>query len=177
MDQHGDQYPAGMDKPCEEYVDDGWCFVAVKTKVGQKKGVDPQPAQRDVDSKLPAGSAFDGHVQVAVQAALTGHLVLSTLHTNDAAGAITRMTDMGVESYKLAAAMVGVVAQRLVRTICPKCRTSYFPSSEYLHALHYRGDMRRSFHGSARGGDDRGANRRVAGERTGGRDRRADPGD
>ncbi len=63
MDQHGYQYPAGMDKPCEEYVDDGWCFVAVKTKVGQKKGVDPQPAQRDVDSKLPAGSAFDGHVQ------------------------------------------------------------------------------------------------------------------
>ncbi len=83
--------------------------------------------------------------QVAVQAALTGHLVLSTLHTNDAAGAITRMTDMGVEPYKLAAALAGVVAQRLVRTICPKCRTSHFPSSEYLHALHYRGDTRRSF--------------------------------
>jgi len=83
--------------------------------------------------------------QVAVQAALTGHLVLSTLHTNDAPGAITRMVDMGVERYKLAAAMVGVIAQRLVRTICPKCRTSYFPSSEYLNALHYKGDMRRSF--------------------------------
>ena len=83
--------------------------------------------------------------QVAVQAALTGHLVLSTLHTNDSVSAITRMMDMGIESYKLAAALVGVVAQRLVRTICPHCRTSYYPSAEYLEALHYQGDKRRSF--------------------------------
>ena len=83
--------------------------------------------------------------QVAVQAALTGHLVLSTLHTNDSAGAVMRLMDMGVESYKLAAALVGVVAQRLVRTICPHCRTTYYPSAEYLEALHYKGDKRRSF--------------------------------
>ena len=83
--------------------------------------------------------------QVAVQAALTGHLVLSTLHTNDSISAITRMLDMQVESYKLAAALVGVVAQRLVRTICPNCQTNYYPSAEYLQALHYQGDMRRSF--------------------------------
>ncbi len=83
--------------------------------------------------------------QVAVQAALTGHLVLSTLHTNDSISAITRMMDMGIESYKLAAALVGVVAQRLVRTICPHCRTSYFPSAEYLETLHYQGDNRQSF--------------------------------
>lgn len=83
--------------------------------------------------------------QIAVQAALTGHLVLSTLHTNDAAGAVTRMVDMGVESYKLAAALAGVVAQRLVRKICPNCRTSYFPSSDYLKSLNYTGDLRRSF--------------------------------
>ena len=83
--------------------------------------------------------------QVAVQAALTGHLVLSTLHTNDSISAITRMMDMGIESYKLAAALVGVVAQRLVRTICPACQTSYYPSAEYLEALHYQGDKRRSF--------------------------------
>jgi type IV pilus assembly protein PilB len=83
--------------------------------------------------------------QVAVQAALTGHLVLSTLHTNDSASAITRMMDMGIESYKLAAALVGVVAQRLVRTICPHCQASYYPSAEYLSLLHYQGDMHRSF--------------------------------
>jgi type IV pilus assembly protein PilB len=83
--------------------------------------------------------------QVAVQAALTGHLVLSTLHTNDSVSAITRMMDMGIESYKLAAALIGVVAQRLVRTICPNCQTTYYPRSEFLKALHYKGDMRRSF--------------------------------
>jgi type IV pilus assembly protein PilB len=83
--------------------------------------------------------------QVAVQAALTGHLVLSTLHTNDSAGAVLRLMDMGVESYKIAAALVGVVAQRLVRTICPHCRTTHYPSAEYLDALHYTGDKRRSF--------------------------------
>jgi type IV pilus assembly protein PilB len=83
--------------------------------------------------------------QVAVQAALTGHLVLSTLHTNDSAGAVMRLMDMGVESYKLAAALVGVVAQRLVRTICPNCKTTYYAGAEYLEALHFKGDKRRSW--------------------------------
>jgi len=63
--------------------------------------------------------------EIAVQAALTGHLVLSTLHTNDSPGAITRMIDMGVEPYLLSSALIGVIAQRLVRTICPDCKTSY----------------------------------------------------
>jgi type IV pilus assembly protein PilB len=83
--------------------------------------------------------------QVAVQAALTGHLVLSTLHTNDSCGAVMRLMDMGVESYKLAAALVGVLAQRLVRTICPNCRATYYASAEYLEALHFKGDKRRSW--------------------------------
>ncbi|HSW47085.1 MAG TPA: ATPase, T2SS/T4P/T4SS family [Phycisphaerae bacterium] len=69
---------------------------------------------------------------VAIQAALTGHLVLSTLHTNDSPGAITRLTDMGVEPYLIASCLNGVVAQRLARTICPHCRTSYFPSPTAL---------------------------------------------
>jgi type IV pilus assembly protein PilB len=63
--------------------------------------------------------------EIAVQAALTGHLVLSTLHTNTAIGAITRMIDMGVEPYLLSSALIGVLGQRLVRTICPECRTQY----------------------------------------------------
>ena len=63
MDQHGYQYPKGMDKVCGEYIDQEWCFVAVKTKVGQKKGVDPRPGQRTVQSELPPRSVFDGHVQ------------------------------------------------------------------------------------------------------------------
>ena len=63
--------------------------------------------------------------EIAVQAALTGHLVLSTLHTNDSAGAITRLLDMGIEPFLLSSALVGVVAQRLLRTVCPECKTSY----------------------------------------------------
>ena len=61
--------------------------------------------------------------EIAVQSALTGHLVLSTLHTNDSVGAVIRMIDMGVEPYLLSSALIGVVAQRLVRTICQACRT------------------------------------------------------
>ncbi|HVE50233.1 MAG TPA: type II secretion system ATPase GspE [Casimicrobiaceae bacterium] len=60
--------------------------------------------------------------QIAVQASLTGHLVLATLHTNDAASAVTRLADMGVEPYLLASSLLGVLAQRLVRTLCPQCR-------------------------------------------------------
>ena len=63
--------------------------------------------------------------EIAVQAALTGHLVLSTLHTNDSIGAVTRIIDMGVEPYLLSSALLGVVAQRLLRTICPACRTKF----------------------------------------------------
>ena len=63
MDDNGYQYPTGMDAVCDEYVESGWCFVAVKTKVGQKGGVDPQPGQRAVTSRLPDGATFDGNVQ------------------------------------------------------------------------------------------------------------------
>jgi general secretion pathway protein E len=66
--------------------------------------------------------------QIAVQASLTGHLVLATLHTNDAASAITRLADMGVEPYLLASSLLGVLAQRLVRTLCPACRVVGRPS-------------------------------------------------
>ncbi|MCP3904442.1 MAG: Flp pilus assembly complex ATPase component [Planctomycetes bacterium] len=70
--------------------------------------------------------------RVAVQAALTGHLVLATLHTNDAPGAVSRLLDMGIEAYLLSSALNGVVAQRLVRTICPSCITKYYPTAGVL---------------------------------------------
>jgi hypothetical protein len=63
LEQHKYKYPDGMDKPCNEYVADGWCFVAVKTKVSDKKGVDPKPGQRRVRAGLPSGASFDGFVQ------------------------------------------------------------------------------------------------------------------
>ena len=67
--------------------------------------------------------------QIAVQASLTGHLVLATLHTNDASSAVTRLADMGVEPYLLASSLLGVLAQRLVRTLCPACKTASAPTS------------------------------------------------
>lgn len=73
--------------------------------------------------------------EIAIQAALTGHLVLSTLHTNDAPSAITRLVDMGIEPYLLSSCIVGVLAQRLVRRICPDCKEAYEPSERELHSL------------------------------------------
>ncbi len=73
--------------------------------------------------------------EIAIQAALTGHLVLSTLHTNDAPSAITRLVDMGIEPYLLSSCIVGVLAQRLVRRICPDCKEAYVPSARELQSL------------------------------------------
>jgi type IV pilus assembly protein PilB len=73
--------------------------------------------------------------QIAVQASLTGHLVLSTLHTNDAAGAVTRMVDMGVEPFLISSTLLGVLAQRLVRRVCIKCRTPFEPSESQLQNM------------------------------------------
>ena len=73
--------------------------------------------------------------EIAIQAALTGHLVLSTLHTNDAPSAITRLVDMGIEPYLLSSCIVGVLAQRLVRCICPHCKETYQPSEGELKSL------------------------------------------
>lgn len=67
--------------------------------------------------------------QIAVQASLTGHLVLATLHTNDAVGAVTRLVDMGVEQFLLASSLIGILAQRLVRRLCPECRKAYPPDA------------------------------------------------
>jgi hypothetical protein len=76
MDDHGYKYPAGMDAVCEEYVKLGWCFVAEKAKVGGKSNVDPKPRMKGVDTKLPAGSAFDGHVQAMAFRFKTDKLIL-----------------------------------------------------------------------------------------------------
>ena len=73
--------------------------------------------------------------QIAIQASLTGHLVLSTLHTNDAPGAVTRLVDMGVEPFLISSSLMAVLAQRLVRTICKKCRTSFEPTESQLSLL------------------------------------------
>lgn len=76
--------------------------------------------------------------EIAVQAALTGHLVLSTLHTNESTGAITRLIEMGIEPYLLSSSLIGVVAQRLLRTVCQECKTSYLASPDELIRNHWQ---------------------------------------
>ncbi len=73
--------------------------------------------------------------EIAVQSALTGHLLFSTLHTNDSAGAITRLLDMGVENFLLGSTLLGVLAQRLVRIICPHCKMPVYPDDEMIKAM------------------------------------------
>ena len=84
--------------------------------------------------------------RTAIQAALTGHLVFSTLHTNDACSAITRLVNMGVEPYLIGAALNAILAQRLVRRICPKCRQSYDPPRTIRKALDKMGHHFETFH-------------------------------
>ncbi len=91
--------------------------------------------RQDPDRILVGEIRDQDTAQIAIQAALTGHLVLSTLHTNDAAGAVTRFIDMGVQPFLLSATLLGVLAQRLVRTICPYCKTPYTPSRSLLNQL------------------------------------------
>ncbi|HWA56551.1 MAG TPA: type II/IV secretion system protein [Gemmatimonadales bacterium] len=99
----------------------------VQVQVHEKAGLTFAAALRSILRQDPdvvlVGEIRDRETaQIAVQASLTGHLVLSTLHTNDAPNAVTRLTDMGIEAYKLGSALRGVLAQRLMRRICPTCR-------------------------------------------------------
>lgn len=89
--------------------------------------------------------------EIAIQASLTGHLVFSTLHTNDASGAVTRLIDMGVEPFLISSTMEGVLAQRLVRTICSECKQPYQPDREVLELLGLSADQvqdRPFYHGT-----------------------------
>ena len=86
--------------------------------------------RQDPDIMMVGEIRDEETARISIQAALTGHLVLSTLHTNDSAGAVTRMQDIGVEPYLVASSLIGVIAQRLVRLICPECREEYVPDVE-----------------------------------------------
>jgi general secretion pathway protein E len=70
--------------------------------------------------------------EIAIQSALTGHLVFSTLHTNDAASAVTRLIDMGIEPFLITSSVIAILAQRLVRVICPVCKEAYNPDEQSL---------------------------------------------
>jgi len=114
-----------------EYAIEGIGQTQVNTKVDMTFARGLRAILRQDPDVVMVGEIRDLETaQIAVQASLTGHLVLSTLHTNTAAGAITRMEDMGVEPFLLSSSLLGVLAQRLVRTLCPHCRESHLPDEE-----------------------------------------------
>jgi general secretion pathway protein E len=111
-----------------------------QTQVSEKKGMTFAAGLRSVLRQDPdvimVGEIRDQETAVmAIQSALTGHLVFSTLHTNDAASAVTRLLDLGIESYLLASSLVAVLAQRLVRKVCPHCADEYMPTADELNRL------------------------------------------
>jgi type IV pilus assembly protein PilB len=109
-----------------EYQLDFCNQVQINEKIGLDFGSALRSLLRQDPDVMMIGEIRDNETaRIAVQAALTGHLVLSTLHTNDAASSITRLVNIGVDEYLIAASLNAVLAQRLVRKICPKCKTEY----------------------------------------------------
>ncbi len=119
-----------------EYDVDGIIQVPVNDAIGMTFSRILRAFLRQDPDRILVGEIRDiDTAQIAIQAALTGHLVLSTLHTNDAPGAVTRLIDMGTEPFLVAASLEGVLAQRLLRTICKNCKASYEPNEALLTQL------------------------------------------
>lgn len=119
-----------------EYDMDGIVQVPIDSSIGNTFANCLRAILRQDPDKILVGEIRDLETaEIAVQASLTGHLVFSTLHTNDAPSTITRMKDMGVPTFLITATVEAILAQRLVRTICPNCREEYTPSQEVLDDL------------------------------------------
>lgn len=119
-----------------EYKLKGIAQIAVHPKIGLNFAAGLRHILRQDPDVVMIGEIRDSETaEIAIQASLTGHLVLSTLHTNDAPSAIPRLIDMGIEPYLLSSTITGVLAQRLVRKICSECREEYDPSDEELALL------------------------------------------
>jgi type IV pilus assembly protein PilB len=134
-----------------EYDLEGIVQVPVNEAIGLTFARTLRAFLRQDPDRIMVGETRDLQTaQISIQAALTGHLVFTTLHTNDAPGAITRLIDMGVEPFLISSTLAAVLGQRLVRSICPQCRTTYRPSEMLLSQLgRSRRDVadREFFHG------------------------------
>jgi len=119
-----------------EYEIEGIMQVPINHQVGLTFAASLRSFLRQDPDTIMVGEIRDLETaQIAVQASLTGHVVLSTLHTNDAPGAVTRLIDMGLEPFLISAAIEGILAQRLLRRICRSCRTAYEPDQETVSLL------------------------------------------
>lgn len=119
-----------------EYKLEGINQVQVNAKAGLTFANGLRSILRQDPDIIMIGEIRDGETaQIAIRASITGHLVLSTIHTNDAASSVVRLLDMGVEPYLVSSSLVGVIAQRLVRNICPRCKKAYTPSDNEMLML------------------------------------------
>lgn len=119
-----------------EYDVEGIVQVPINESTGNKFAVVLRAFLRQDPDVMMVGEIRDlESAQISIQASLTGHLVFSTLHTNDASGAVTRLIDMGVAPYLISSTLEAVLAQRLVRTVCQHCRTAYMPDDDVLQSL------------------------------------------
>jgi len=119
-----------------EFDIDGIMQVPVREAIGMTFAAGLRAFLRQDPDIIMVGEMRDLETaQISIQASLTGHLVLSTLHTNDAAGAVTRLLDMGVEPFLISSTLLCVLAQRLIRTICKKCRSPFEPTDKQLQML------------------------------------------
>src|SRR5207302_9493821 len=125
-----------------EYDIDGITQVPINADIGLTFAAALRSILRQDPDKILVGEIRDLETaQIAVQSALTGHMVFSTLHTNDAPSTITRMRDMGLEPFLITATLEAILAQRLVRKICEDCRTEFEPSAEILMELNLTPDQ------------------------------------
>jgi type IV pilus assembly protein PilB len=116
-----------------EYDIEGLIQVPINEGIGLNFGRVLRAFLRQDPDRIMVGETRDLETaQIAIQASLTGHLVFTTLHTNDSSGAVTRLIDMGVEPFLISSSLEAVLAQRLIRRICPNCRTAYEPKEELL---------------------------------------------
>lgn len=119
-----------------EYDIEGIIQVPMNDAIGLNFARTLRAFLRQDPDRIMVGETRDVETaQIAIQASLTGHLVFTTLHTNDAPGAVTRLIDMGVEPFMISSSLEGVLGQRLIRKICPQCRTAYEPTEAVLNQL------------------------------------------
>ncbi len=124
-----------------EYQLPGVNQIQVKSAIGLTFANSLRSIVRQDPDVILIGEIRDAETaEIAIHSALTGHLVLSTLHTNDAPSAITRLIDMGMEDYLLSSTIIGILAQRLVRAACPYCRQAYIPDPAILQEMKMNGD-------------------------------------
>ncbi len=131
-----------------EYQIDGINQIHVKPRIGLTFANGLRHIVRQDPDVIMIGEIRDTETaEIAIHSALTGHLVFSTLHTNDAPGAVTRLLDMGIEGFLVSSSLIGVLAQRLVRVICPACKEPVEPRQELVDKMELFGDDITTYHG------------------------------